>query len=140
MCIRDSSSPIQIPGSWASITSGRQNSSGVKTDGTLWSWGYNNYGQLGLGDKTSYSSPVQVGANDTWSTNAFAAGAMGYLYNTTYLKTNGTLWTWGRNDKGQLGQSLPVNSHRSSPVQIPGTNWGGVTKSGETVVAHQFTA
>jgi len=134
------SSPIQIPGSWASITSGRQNSSGVKTDGTLWSWGYNNYGQLGLGDKTSYSSPVQVGANDTWSTNAFAAGAMGYLYNTTYLKTNGTLWTWGRNDKGQLGQSLPVNSHRSSPVQIPGTNWGGVTKSGETVVAHQFTA
>ena len=133
------SSPIQIPGSWASITAGRQNSSGVKTDGTLWSWGYNNYGQLGLGDKTSYSSPVQVGANDTWSTNAFAAGAMGYLYNTAYLKNDGSLWTWGSNVKGQLGISIPVNSHRSSPTQIPGT-WGGVTKSSQTVVAHQFTA
>ena len=133
------SSPIQIPGKWASITAGRSNSSGVKTDGTLWGWGQNNYGQLGLGDETSYSSPVQVGTNDTWSTNAFAAGAMGYLYNTTYLKNDGSLWTWGSNVKGQLGTSLPVNSHRSSPVQVPGT-WGGVTKSGQTVVAHQFTA
>ena len=132
------SSPIQIPGSWASFTAGRQNASGVKTDGTLWSWGYNNYGQLGHGDTTQYSSPVQVGANDTWSTNAFAAGGMGYLYNTTYLKNDGTLWSWGRNDNyGQLG--LNDKTNYSSPKQITGTNWGGVTLSSDTVVAHQFT-
>jgi len=40
---------------------------GLTTGGTLWAWGYNNRGQLGQGNTTSYSSPVQVGALTTWS-------------------------------------------------------------------------
>ena len=39
----------------------------IKTDGTLWSWGGNGSGELGLGDTTFYSSPVQVGANTNWT-------------------------------------------------------------------------
>ena len=62
----DRSSPVQIPGTqWSHAGSIHGNSSAaIKTDGTLWMWGYSNYGQLGL-DKISRSSPVQV-PGTTW--------------------------------------------------------------------------
>ena len=86
---------------------------------TLWAWGYNNYGQLGLGDVTNRSSPVQVGALTTWSSVA------GGQLHTTALKTDGTLWTWGYNPYGQLGLGDTVN--RSSPVQVGAlTTWSSV--------------
>ncbi len=69
----------------------------IKTDGTLWVWGQNNYGQLGLGNGINRSSPVQVGALTNWyqvSTNSRVVAA---------IKTNGTLWGWGENTFGQLG-------------------------------------
>ena len=69
------SSPVQVPGTtWANIYSlrGTDSPSGnwlaTKTDGTLWAWGNNQYGQLGLSNKTKYSSPVQVGSNTNWAT------------------------------------------------------------------------
>ena len=85
----------------------------------LWTFGRNDYGQLGLGDITPYSSPVQVGSLTTWSQVA------GGLYFTAAVKTDGTLWTWGRNDYGQLGQGdiVPL----SSPVQVGSlTTWDNV--------------
>ena len=92
----------------------------VKTDGTLWSWGHNNVGNLGDGTTTNRSSPVQVGALTTWST----VGA-GYSF-AAAVKTDGTLWTWGYNTSGQLGDETTTN--RSSPVQVGGlTTWLRVT-------------
>ena len=86
---------------------------------TLWTWGYNVQGQLGLGDTTARSSPVQVGALTTWS--SVAAG----FYHTTAIKTDGTLWAWGYNVQGQLGLGDTVN--RSSPVQVGTlTTWSSV--------------
>ena len=82
----------------------------VKSDGTIWAWGYNQKGQLGLGDAVYRSSPVQVGTLATWRTLS-AAG-----HNALAVKTDGTLWTWGENGAGYLGLSDIVN--RSSPVQV----------------------
>jgi len=91
---------------------------GKKTDGTLWAWGHANYGVLGQNsDNAHRSSPVQV-PGTTWRT---IAGARDTILAT---KTDGTLWAWGSNNRGKLGQNSPVNSHRSSPVQVgSGTDW-----------------
>ena len=62
------SSPVQIGSltNWKTPASGTQNTVCAKTDGTLWGWGRNNYGNLGLGNTTNYSSPKQIGALTTW--------------------------------------------------------------------------
>ena len=77
---------------------------------SLWSWGYNTDGFLGLGDTTPRSSPVQVGALVTWS--AISAGNNHSLA----TKTDGTLWAWGNNAQGKLG--LGNTTYFSSPVQV----------------------
>jgi len=89
----------------------------TKTDGTLWSWGNNSQGQLGQNNNTNRSSPVQI-PGTTWDTAKFNGGSR---YSGAAIKTDGTLWSWGQNDKGNLGQNS--QTYYSSPVQIPGTDW-----------------
>ena len=90
----------------------------IKTDGTLWVWGNNVSGRLGLGDITNRSSPVQVGTLTNWS--SVSAGS-----HTMAIKTDGTLWAWGSNGSGRLG--LGDITDRSSPVQVGAlTNWYSV--------------
>ena len=65
------SSPVQIPGtSWSTgdrkMKFGYKSMWAIKTDGTLWDWGENEYGQLGHNDRTKYSSPVQMGSASEW--------------------------------------------------------------------------
>ena len=68
------SSPVQVGAltTWSKVAiyngSTGRHSAAIKSDGTLWLWGYNNYGQLGLGDTTNRSSPTQVGSNTNWGT------------------------------------------------------------------------
>ena len=115
------SSPKQVGAltTWTTITASRGNGGNmgaIKTDGTLWTWGANYFGQLGLGNTTYYSSPKQVGALTAW--NNVVGGYIGFILS----KTNGTLWTWGRNTVGQLG--LGDTTFRNSPVQVGAlTNW-----------------
>jgi alpha-tubulin suppressor-like RCC1 family protein len=115
------SSPIQIPGSWGSVRGGIYVITGVKTDGTLWMSGRNHGGvdgSLGQNNTTEYSSPVQVpGTNWAYGAGKVAGGDFGCMA----LRTDGTLWVWGRNGSGELGQN--DTNYRSSPVQVPGTNW-----------------
>ena len=86
----------------------------IKTDGTLWGWGGDRFGQLGQNESNKwYSSPVQVGSGTDWSK------VWGGEYGSAALKTNGTLWMTGRNQQGELGQNN--NTSYSSPTQIPGT-------------------
>ena len=82
----------------------------IKTDGTLWSWGYNPYGQLGLGDTTQRNSPVQIGSETYWASAYF-----GQHYAAALTNTN-ELYVWGYNGQGQLGLGDTIN--RSSPVQL----------------------
>jgi alpha-tubulin suppressor-like RCC1 family protein len=85
----------------------------------LWAWGRNNFGQLGLEDVTSRSSPVQVGALTTW--NKVQSGDA----NIIATKTDGTLWGWGSNIQGQLG--IGTTTNRSSPVQVGAlTTWKNI--------------
>ena len=117
------SSPKQVGSltNWLNISCGRYSFTlATKTDGTLWAWGYNLQGQLGLGNRTNYSSPKQVGALTTWSN--ISGG-----YNCSLAtKTDGTLWSWGNNTYGQLG--LGNTTNYSSPKQVGAlTNWSKVT-------------
>jgi alpha-tubulin suppressor-like RCC1 family protein len=88
----------------------------LTTGGTLFSWGNNTDGELGLGDTTRRTSPVQIGALTAWSDIAVSESSM-YA-----IKIDGTLWAWGSNFFGQLGNSTTVNY--SSPIQIGAlTDW-----------------
>ena len=101
------SSPVQIPGSWKSIDYGKA----INADGKIFTWGENNYG-MGLNDRTSRSSPTQVGTDTTWQ-YAGKGGA---------VKTDGSMWQWGYNQTGNLGDNTVVN--RSSPTQVgTDTTW-----------------
>jgi len=118
------SSPIQSASggvNWKQVAGGYYSSYGVKTDGTLWCWGYNLYGQLGNNTTTSNSSPVQT---ITFATNWTQVASNGQ--HAAGIKTDGTLWTWGYNLHGQLGDNTTTS--RSSPVQTvtAGNNWSKV--------------
>ena len=92
----------------------------TKTNGTLWSWGRNDYGQQGQNDTgdtaTSRSSPTQIGTSTDWA-RAFPGSRAWFA-----VKTNGTLWACGRNYQGAFG--LENSTNYSSPVQVgTNTNW-----------------
>jgi len=69
----------------------------IKTDGSLWATGANNYGQLGLGDYSERTVFTQVGSDENW----YQACA-GYFHMLA-IKTDGTMYATGRNNYGQLG-------------------------------------
>ena len=122
------SSPKQVGAltTWSKINTNQFLTLAIKTDGTLWSWGNNNVGQLGLGNVTLYSSPKQVGALTTWDTVS-----PGSLYHTLAVKTDGRLWSWGYNGKGQLGLGNIIDY--SSPKQVGAlTTWATVAAGNQS--------
>jgi len=129
------SSPTQIPGTtWKNLGGGSSFLLATRTDGTLWSAGAKGYGKLGLNEGpggSSRSSPTQVGTDTTWSKSFTTSGS-----SAAALKTDGTLWIWGTNEVGKLGQNQPGPSYRSSPVQIgTNTNWSKLNIGTEQVMA-----
>jgi len=124
--VTNRSSPVQIGvlTNWARVSAGFIFSLAVKTDGTLWAWGGNGSGQLGDGTRTHRSSPVQVGSLTDWSEISASDGVTAPF--SLAVKTDGTLWAWGSNGSGQLGDGTTTN--RSSPVQVGSlTNWAQVS-------------
>ena len=130
------SSPTQVPGTtWKTYSSGGENMLAVKTDGTLWAWGSNGKGVLGQNQSPSdgpdgLSSPTQIGSDTDWDKISSCA------YGQAAIKTDGTLWTWGRSDSGVSAQNTGPGQDRSSPVQVPGTDWFAVghTSSSQTLM------
>lgn len=110
--------PVEISGGggWKSISAGYIHSLGIKNDDTLWAWGNNNLGQLGIGNTTSSNVPVQV----TGQWKSISAG----LFFSLGIKTDDTLWAWGNNSFGQLGVGDTINS--DIPIQIPG-QWKNIS-------------
>lgn len=127
------SSPIQVGilTNWKQVSCGQQHTAAVKTNGTLWTWGYNFYGQLGNNTTTiHYSSPIQIGSGTNWKQVACCGGG-NY---TAAIKTDGTLWAWGKSNYGQLG--LNNTNYYSSPKQVGSlTNWSKVITSGNHTVS-----
>jgi alpha-tubulin suppressor-like RCC1 family protein len=127
------SSPLQTVSSgtnWKQVsTSGRFNAVAIKTDGTLWSWGYGPFGILGNNSTITRSSPVQtVSSGTNWKQVSISSHAAA-------IKTDGTLWSWGAGLNGTLGDNSAIN--RSSPVQTvsSGTNWKQVSVGGSNTAA-----
>lgn len=115
---------------WCSVSTGGNAGLAIKTDGTLWSWGCNNLGQLGDNSATNRSSPVAIsGGGVNW------CGISTYCVSAA-VKTDGTLWTWGRGTYGALGDNQSA-AHRSSPgtTQGGGTNWCRSSAGWSNVVA-----
>ncbi len=117
--LADQNLPVQIgtDNDWLTVSAGYVHSLAVKTNGTLWSWGNGQFGQLGNGVFNSATPNVtQVGTANDWL--EVSAGNRFSLA----IKTNGTLWSWGLNSTGQLGQGNVVNLNL--PAQVgTGTNW-----------------
>lgn len=110
----DKKTPVQVSGltDVAHISAGRFFSLAIKNDGTVWTWGENKYGQLGIGNKVDSSVPVQVPDITASLPAVFATGD----FHCLVLKTDGTVWSWGRNTYGNLGDESVENS--SSPVEV----------------------
>jgi len=117
------SSPVQVPGTWSTtqgtLTTNYYGTGAIKADGTMWGWGANHNGQLGINNRTYYSSPMQIPGTN-WSR------LYGDFYTKFGIKTDGTMWGWGINVYGCLGlNDQGPGTRRSSPTQIPGT-WSAV--------------
>ena len=128
------SSPTQVPGTnWGitanTISQAPINAYCIKQDGTLWTWGNNSLGSLGLNQAPAQilniSSPTQIPGTNWASVHSMSGSGFA-------TKTDGTAWVWGGNNYGQLGlnTALPASSV-SSPTQIPGTAWQGVMGGGD---------
>ena len=104
---------------WSDASAGGTHTVALRTDGTLWAWGTNTYGQVGDGTTTTRFAPVQVGTATTWKLARAGGG------HTLALRTDGTLWSWGLNLKGQLGDGTTTN--RSSPAQVGTGTWSTVS-------------
>lgn len=127
------SSPVQtISGGtdWKKISVGYASVAAIKTNGELWMWGTNTSGGLGTNNVIDASSPVQTVSSGTdWKTAHTGAGV------TAAVKNDGTLWLWGGNASGAIGDN--TTTPKSSPVQTVsgGTNWKDVSLAFGTTVA-----
>ncbi|MEP7706812.1 hypothetical protein ABKW31_22680, partial [Paraglaciecola sp. 25GB23A] len=99
-----------IEGQWLQVSAGELHSSAIKLDGTLWAWGSNNYGELGVDSTVSATAPVKIGIDTNW--RFVNAGG----YRTLAIKSDNTLWAWGDNRYGQLGDGSKTN--RNTPTQV----------------------
>jgi len=98
----------------SAIAAGRFHTVALRNDETVWAWGRNFFGELGDGTTTDRHISVQVSGLGLSGITAIAAG----WFHTFALKNDGTVWAWGRNEYGQLGDGTMTD--RSTPVQVLG--------------------
>jgi len=106
----------------ATVSAGRAYDMVIKTDGSLWAWGSNQWGALGDGTRKDKITPIKV------MDNVASVSATENLSCTMAVKTDGTLWAWGNNRTGQIGDGtrttttnglvIAENNNRYSPVKI----------------------
>ncbi|HEV7396353.1 MAG TPA: hypothetical protein VGN86_07560, partial [Pyrinomonadaceae bacterium] len=128
--------PINGLSNIVSISGGSQHTVALKSDGTVWSWGRNNFSQVGDGTTAFRQlTPVQV----TSLTGAIAVSAGGD--HSMALKSNGTVWCWGSDRVGQLGdptdQSLSNQQHADPRMVIWITGITAISAGGQHSFALQ---
>ena len=110
---------------WKQVVSKGINTLAIKINGTLWTWGSNSAGRLGINSTGSRSTPVTTFAGGTnWK-----QVSPGRSHNAA-IKTDGTLWTWGAGSYGRLGNNNTVNVSTPVTTFAGGTNWKQVSSGG----------
>ncbi|BAS26700.1 hypothetical protein LIP_0843 [Limnochorda pilosa] len=104
--------PVQVSGltGVVDVAAGWDHSLALRSDGTVWAWGYNAFGQVGIGSTTEQHTPVQISG----LTGIVAVAGGGY--HSLALKSDGTVWAWGYNSTGQLGDGTTTD--RYTPVRV----------------------
>ena len=112
--------PIGTSNAWVAVSAGGNHSLALRSDGSLWAWGSNDQGQLGLGQIGGVRyAPERVGSGMEW-VGVFAGGS-----HSLALRSDGTLWAWGGNQFGQLGDGTTTD--RASLRQVGSGNWAAVS-------------
>jgi alpha-tubulin suppressor-like RCC1 family protein len=124
---------------WVTVAGGANYSLGIKTDGSLWAWGGNAFGQLGDGSTISRLVPTRIGSDTGWvavsACKVTASRKVGDIYvpvgmHTAGVKADGSLWAWGANGDGQLGDGTTTG--RLAPTRVgTDSDWVAVA-AGET--------
>ena len=111
--------PPPVPGEWSIVRSGGLHSCAIQTDGSLWCWGENVYGEVGIGANTAVevTAPARIGT-DTW-----IAVAVGTLH-TCAIREDSTLWCWGHNASGGVGNG--THDNQAQPVMIGSDRWRAI--------------
>ena len=123
---------------WVRISAGSEHVLAQKRDGTLWAWGRNDCGQLGVGNYVSTNRPVRISSDANWTT--FAAAGVGQRGGwTAAIKKDGTLWVWGNWKRLKLpnGGAPPNDTNMASrPLRLGrDTNWMRIACGNETSAA-----
>ncbi len=112
---------VEVVGDIVAIEGGGSHTIELKSDGTVWVWGSNKYGQLG--DGTTIDSPAPIQVSGLTEVIAIAGGGFNSYSplseesaHTIALKSDGTVWTWGDNSTGQLGDGTTTDS--TTPIQV----------------------
>jgi alpha-tubulin suppressor-like RCC1 family protein len=115
---------------WTAVDAGSYHTLAIRSDGTLWAWGDNSFGELGDGTHTQRRVPTQIPLSFGFKVKAVSAGA----FDSALVGTDGTLYAWGQNSAGQLGDGSTVD--HAFPTQIgTETKWVDVSVGSNTVMA-----
>ncbi|MFT4246017.1 MAG: hypothetical protein QM571_05810, partial [Micrococcaceae bacterium] len=106
---------------WLEVAAGAYYSMGIQEDGTLWSWGRNDYGQLGIGSTTTTYNRTQVGTATNWTQ------VKTQYWSSFAINSDGELWAWGYNNSGQLGLGDTTSRNVPTQVVVPGVQWAHVS-------------
>ncbi|PHV09302.1 hypothetical protein CSQ96_02085 [Janthinobacterium sp. BJB412] len=132
--LTDRNMPTQVSGgvtTWRQIAVGEQHTVALRSDGSLWAWGRNSYGQLGDGTQIDRATPVRIGTATDWT-----YVAAGQAHTLAISGKTGLLWAWGRNFSGQLGDGTTVSRLVPTKIILPAPAAGGTAISaGWTSVA-----
>jgi alpha-tubulin suppressor-like RCC1 family protein len=125
-------SPTQITIDASAISLGWLHTCAIKTDGSLWCWGANDYGQVGNGTAGgSVSSPVQIMPSGVSSVSLGGAFDLDHPGHTCAIKQDGSLWCWGYNHNGQLGNGTGgFWQYSSSPTRVISSGVSAVSAGG----------
>ncbi|MFV2060847.1 MAG: hypothetical protein ACC653_09180 [Gammaproteobacteria bacterium] len=110
--ILNDSEPLADPDVWKQIDTGAYHTCAIKNDNSLWCWGYNFNGRIGIGNRLPNSKLTLVSDTNDWQQ------VESYFRTTCARKTDSTLWCWGRNSNGQIGDDTILNS--TTPIQTSG--------------------
>jgi alpha-tubulin suppressor-like RCC1 family protein len=103
------------PADVISLAAGEHHSAALRADGTVWAWGSNSHGQLGNGEISPEGRATPSQVPNLTGVTAIASGSL----HTIALKADGTVWTWGDNQDGQLGAGTASAMPQVNPVQVP---------------------